>query len=332
MDLSTKYLGFELPHPFMSGAGPFADSVDSAKRVEDVGAAAIVMRSLFEEQLHQEELATYSSTESHADSFGEALSYFPEPEDFVLGPQEYLDQVRHIKEAVDIPVFASLNGYTLGGWLDSAAALEQAGADALELNLYYVPTDSAESGITIEERSIEMVREVKKVCRIPVSIKLSPFYTSLAHFAVSLEDAGADGLVVFNRFFEPDIDIDELEIKLELELSQSRELLLRLRWLGILSGHLKSASLAVTGGVHTATDAIKAVMAGASAVQLVSVMLKQGPDVLSTVKAEMAAWMEEHEYESVESMRGSMNILRCPKPEDLARANYMRLLQTWEMD
>ena len=330
MDLSTTYLGLELPHPFISGAGPLADNVDSAKRVEDGGAAAIVMRSLFEEQLHEEQLATHSSTETHADSFGEALSYFPDPDDFVIGPDEYLEQLRRIKEAVDIPVFASLNGYTLGGWLDSAAALEQAGADALELNLYYIATDGTESGAVIQERARAMVREVKKICRIPVSVKLSPFYSSLANFALSLEEAGADGMVLFNRFFEPDIDIEELEIVLDLELSRPRDLLLRLRWLGILSGSLKSATLAVTGGVHTSTDAIKAVMAGASAVQMVSALLKRGPGYISTVRQEMAEWMEEKEYESFESMRGSMNILRCPRPQDLARANYMRILRTWE--
>lgn len=331
MDLSTKYLGLELPHPFMAGAGPLADNADSAKRLEDAGASGLVMRSLFEEQLHEEQLATHTSTESHAHSFGEALSYFPDSDEFVMGPEEYLEKIRSIKEAVDIPVVASLNGYTLGGWLDYATAIEQAGADALELNLYYVATDGGESAAEIEERSISMVREVKQAVRIPVAVKLSPFYTSLTYFALSLEEAGADGMVLFNRFFEPNIDIEELEILLDLQLSESREVLLRLRWLAILSGHLRSATLAVTGGVHTAVDAIKSVMAGASAVQMVSALLKRGPGCLSTVRREMEDWMEEKEYASLESMRGSMNILRCPNPQDLARANYMRILKTWEV-
>ena len=330
MDLSTDYLGFRLPHPFVAGAGPLSDTVDSAKRVEDAGAAAIVMRSLFEEQFRSEALATQQATEAHAESFGEALSYFAEPEEFVIGPDEYLEKLRRTKDSVDIPVFASLNGYTLGGWLRHAARLSEAGADALELNLYYVATDDKESASDVERRSVEMVREVKRAVSIPVTVKLSPFYTSLAHFARQLEAAGADGLVLFNRFFEPDIDVEELEILSELRLSDSRELLLRLRWLGILSGHLESATLAVTGGVHTALDAIKAVMAGASSVQMVSALLQRGPKHLLSVRQEMERWMEEKEYASLAEMRGSMNIQRCPDPRALARSNYMQLLQTWQ--
>jgi dihydroorotate dehydrogenase (fumarate) len=332
MDLSTSYLGLKLPHPFIAGAGPLSDTLDTARRVEDAGAAAIVMRSLFEEQLHREALATHSSTEPHADSFAEALSYFAEPEGFVIGPDEYLEQLRSLKQALDIPVLASLNGYTLGGWLQHARHLDEAGADALELNLYYVATDATESGEEIERRCIELVREVTTAISIPVAVKLSPFYTSLASFACNLEAAGANGFVLFNRFYEADIDIEELEISPKLELSNSRELRLRLRWLAILSGQLQSPALAVTGGVHTATDAIKAVMAGASAVQMVSVLLERGPEYLSTVRDEVARWLEEKEYKCLDEMRGSMNVLHCPDPKALARANYMRVLQTWEME
>ncbi|MHC5109088.1 MAG: dihydroorotate dehydrogenase-like protein [Planctomycetota bacterium] len=331
MDLSTTYLGLKLPHPFISGAGPFADTVSNAKRVEDGGAAAIVMRSLFEEQLHDEQLATHTSTDAHAHSSGEALTYFPEPDEFVMGPDEYLEQIRSTKQALDIPVIASLNGYTLGGWLDYAKAIQQAGADAVELNLYYVATDRAESAADIEQRNLAMVKEVSHAVTIPVAIKLSPFYTALAHFARSLEDAGAAGLVLFNRFYEPNIDIEELEILMDLEFSDSKELLLRLRWLGILSAQLDSSTLAVSGGVHTAVDAVKAVMAGASAVQMVSALLRRGPNYISTVLLEMSAWMEVKEYASLESMRGSMNMNRCPDPQDLARGNYMRVLRTWSV-
>ena len=328
MDLSTEYLGFTLPHPFIVGASPFADTIDSIKRAEDAGAAAIVMRSLFEEQITVEALATHNAAEPHGDSFGEALSYFPEPNDFVIGPDEYLNKIRLAKEAVDIPVIGSLNGDTPGGWLDYASALAGAGADALELNIYHVPTDSAETGSSIEQRDIEMVAEIKKAINIPVALKLSPFYTSFIHFAQQAVNAGAGGLVIFNRFFEPDIDVDELEILLHLGLSDSHELLLRLRWLAILSERVQ-ASLAVTGGVHTPLDAIKSIMCGAHAVQMVSALLIHGYGHLEAMRRGMIEWMEAHEYASLEQMRGSMNLNRCPGPESYERANYMHVLQTW---
>lgn len=330
MDLSTEYLGLSLPHPLIAGAGPLTDRVGGAKRLEDAGAAAIVMRSLFEEQLEAEALATHQATETHAESSGEALSYFADPAGFVLGPDEYLETLRRIHEAVDVPVFASLNGHTLGGWLTHARSLEQAGAGGLELNLYDVPTDAGESSAAIEGRSIDMVREVKKTVGIPLAVKLSPFYTALPHFARQLEEAGADGIVLFNRFFETDVDIEELETRPHLELSDSKELLLRLRWLAILSGRLRTASLAVSGGVHTAADAIKAIMSGASGVQMVSALLRIGPQHLAALRAEIVAWMEEREYESLRQMRGSMSLDRCPDPGAFARSNYMRVLQTWK--
>lgn len=329
MDLSTDYLSFSLPHPFIAGASPLADTLDSVRQLEDAGAAAIVLRSLFEEQLSAESMATHRATETPADSFGEALSYLPSPADFRLGSDDYLEHIRRIKAAVDIPVLASLNGMTPGGWLDHARLIEQAGADALELNLYHVSTDPQDSGATIEQRDLQVVREVRGALRIPIAVKLSPFYTSLAHFAQGLVAAGADGLVLLNRFFEPDIDIDELEVVSHLRLSSSEELRLRLRWLGIVSAQVR-VSLAVSGGVHTAVDAVKAVMCGAHAVQLVSVLLSKGPRQIEVLHRDMIQWLEEKEYDSLRQMHGSMNQQHCPQPRTFERANYIRMLQTWQ--
>jgi len=330
VDLTTTYLGLRLPHPLIAGAGPVSGSPDKAKRAEDAGAAAIILPSLFEEQIMQEALATAAATETHAESFSEATSYFADPEEFVVGPDTYLNQVSQTKQVVDIPVIASLNGYTLGGWLDYAGAIEQAGADALELNLYYVAADTDETAAFIEHRSIEMVREVRRHIQIPLAVKLSAFYTSLPNFVHRLEAAGADAVVLFNRFFEADLDLEELEIRSELRLSHSNELLLRLRWLAILNPLLKQARLAVTGGVHTGVDAIKAGMCGASAIQMVSALLRNSVGHLNRVLGEMREYMTEKEYESFEQLRGSMDRSRCPNPEALERANYMHQLQTWK--
>lgn len=328
MDLATSYLGLKLPHPFMPGASPLVDDLDTVKRLEDAGAAAIVMHSLFEEQIVREQLASFLHTERHGESFAEALCYFPSPERFALGPEEYLEQLGRIKASVGVPVIASLNGTTLGGWLAYAKAMEQAGADALELNVYSLATDSDDPGAAIEERTLEMLRAVKGHVRVPVAVKLSPFYTSLAHFGHRLAEAGADGLVLFNRFYQPDIDVEELDAKRSLVLSTPQELPLRLRWLAILSGRLR-ASLAVSGGVHTAVDAVKAVMAGAHAVQVVSCLLKHGPRYLSVLRERLVEWMERHEYTSLHQMQGSMNLTSCPDPAVYERANYMLILQSW---
>lgn len=328
MDLSTTYMGLKLPHPFMPGASPLVDDLDNVKRLEDAGAAAIVMHSLFEEQIAREQIATFLHTEMHGESFAEALCYFPNPDHFALGPEEYLAQIARIKGIVRVPVIASLNGTTLGGWLNHARLMEQAGADALELNVYSLATDHEQSGQSLEDRTVEMLRAVKHAVRIPVALKLSPFYTSLAHFAHRLDEAGADGIVLFNRFYQPDIDPETLDAQRHLYLSSPSELPLRLRWLAILSGRVRP-SLAVTGGVHGALDAIKAVMTGAHAVQMVSALLRGGPEYLKKVRQETAAWMQEHEYESLDQMRGSMNLLACPDPAVYERANYMLLLQSW---
>ncbi len=330
MDLSTTYLGLKLPHPFMPGASPLVDDLDVVKRLEDAGAAAIVMHSLFEEQIVREQIAAFLHSEPHGESFAEALYYFPSPDRFALGPDEYLQHLGRVKAAVQVPVIASLNGTSLGGWLNYATAMEQAGADALELNVYSLPTDPEVSAQEIEDRTEEMLRAVKQKIRIPVAVKLSPFYTALAHFARRLERAGADGLVLFNRFYQPDIDAESLDVSRHLTLSSSAELPLRLRWLAILSGQQLKTSLAVTGGIHGAMDAVKAIMAGAHAVQMVSALLRGGPEYLSRVRKETVAWMQDHEYESLAQMRGSMNLESCPDPAVYERANYMLMLQGWK--
>src|SRR5262245_41742820 len=329
MDLSTTYLGFELAHPLIPGAGPMADDLDTVRRLEDAGAAAIVMRSLFEEQIAFEEAATFAVTEAHGYSHGEAGSYFPTPDAFALGPDEYLEHLQRIKQMVAVPVIASLNGVTPGGWLRYARLMEEAGADALELNVYSLATDAWEDASTLEDRTIEMVREVRSSVRIPIAVKLSPFYTSFANFAQRLDEARPGALVLFNRFWQPGIDVEELEVRRELHLSDSSELPLRLRWLAILSGNVH-ATLAVTGGVHTVVDVIQAVMAGAHAVQMVSALLRHGPEYLAALRREIAQWLEEHEYASLREMRGSMSLRNCPDPQAYERANYMLMLQSWK--
>lgn len=328
MDLSTTYLGFQLPHPFMPGASPLVDELDTVRQLEDAGAAAIVMHSLFEEQLVGEQLAHAAYTDAPAESYAEALSYFPRPPDFTLGPDEYLEQLRRIKAAVAVPVIASLNGRDAGGWLAYARLLEQAGADALELNVYDLATDPAVGATGLEDRLLDMVREVRRAVRIPLAVKLSPFYTALAHLAQRLDGERVDGLVLFNRFYQPDIDVETLEVGRMLRLSDPSELLLRITWLAALSPHVRT-SLAVSGGVHGAVDAVKAVMAGAHAVQMVSALLRYGVAHLRTVREATARWLEEHEYESLRQMQGSMNLQRCPDPQAFARMNYVHVLQSW---
>lgn len=328
IDLSSSYLGMKLRSPIIAGAGPLTNLVDSAKRLEDAGVGAIVMPSLFEEQIDAEALATTAALEAHMDSFGEAISFMPEPEEYRIGPQDYLERLGQIKKSVGVPVIGSLNGCTRGGWLSYAKSIEQAGADALELNVYYVPTDGDESSEQIERHVREMVREVREGVEIPVAVKLSPFYTSLTNFALRLQEAGASGLVLFNRFFEPDVDIEELDTVSELRLSEPAELLLRLRWIAVLRGHL-SASLVVTGGVHSAADVIKSIMCGADAVQMVSELLRHGAERVGVIMGELAAWAEERGYANLGEMRGSMSMQRCPDPSAFERGNYIHLLQTW---
>ena len=328
MDLGTEYVGIKLPHPLVVGASPLADDLDSVKRLEDAGAAAIVLRSLFEEQITREQISEHVNLDSHGESFAEALTFFPSPHAFALGPFQYLEHLRRTKEAVGIPVLASLNGATPGGWIEDARLMQQAGADALELNLYRIVTDPETDGEDIERQAIEIVREVKKSVTIPVAVKLSPFYTAFAHFARELDRAGADALVIFNRFYQPDIDAEQLAAIRTLHLSDSSELRLRLHWLAILCGRVR-ASLAVTGGVHSALDVIKATMAGAHVTQMVSALLMHGPGHLRKVREDLAAWMTEHEWSSLAEMRGNMSLFKVPDPDAYERANYMLMLQGW---
>ncbi|MDX2199070.1 MAG: dihydroorotate dehydrogenase-like protein [Phycisphaerae bacterium] len=328
MNLETKYLGFTLPNPFIVGAGPIADQVDHARRFEDAGASMIIMRSLFEEQLTAEELAHTRSMDAHANSFAEALTYFPDPADFVLGPHEYLDKLNELKRALTIPVVASLNGVTRGGWLDNARLFEEAGADAIELHIYSLPTDPQTPGAALEQRTLEMVQTVRQAVKIPIAVKLSPFYTSVLNVAQQLVGAGANGLVLFNRFYHPDIDVEALEIVSRMGLSNSSDLPLRLRGLALLSGRVRS-SLGVTGGVHTTLDVIKAIMSGADGVQLVSALLRHGPGHLLQLRRELVGWLEQHEYDSLSQMKGSMSFLKCPDPSPFNRASYIKVLQTW---
>ncbi|MBK5256418.1 MAG: dihydroorotate dehydrogenase-like protein [Vicinamibacteria bacterium] len=328
MNLSTRYLGLDLPHPLIAGASPLADHINTVRELEDAGAAAIVLRSLFEEQITREQTSAFLNTEPHNESSAEALTYFPARQSFAFGPEEYLNHLARVKAAVNIPVIASLNGSTPGGWLDYAPLIESAGADALELNVYRLAFDPSLSSQDVEREAVDIVREVRRTVRLPLSVKLSPFYSSLAHFAGELEQAGASGLVLFNRFYQPDIDPEALELNRGLSLSDQRELPLRLRWLGALSSQVK-ASLAVSGGIHDSRDAIKAVMAGAHAVQVVSALLEKGPGHLSVLRQGMIDWMREFEWESLDSMRGNMNLKRCPNPAAYERANYVQMLQGW---
>ena len=330
MNLTTRYLGLKLDSPLMPGASPLADSIDVARRLEDAGASAIVMRSLFEEQITREMTGNIYSVENYAESSAEAVSYFPKPSEFSLGPDEYLDQLRTIVEAVRIPVIGSLNGVTVRGWLDYALQIQEAGADALELNVYYLPTDPKEESASVEKRTLDIVRTVKGALKIPIAVKLSPFFSALPHFARELERAGADGIILFNRFYQPDIDVENLEAAPSLHLSDPSELLLRLRWLAIVAPGVK-IPLAISGGVHSGLDVVKSVMAGASAVQVVSALLKKGPEHLRTLRRELEQWMVEHEYESLDQMRGNMTLAKCPDPNAFSRANYMRILQSWRV-
>ncbi|PIE24445.1 MAG: dihydroorotate dehydrogenase [Planctomycetota bacterium] len=331
MDLKCSWLGLELAHPFVSGASPLVDDLGMVKRLEDAGIAAIVMHSLFEEQITQEELGTVASMDTHSDSFGEALSYFPDPEDFHLGPDEYLEQIRRIKESVAVPLVGSLNGTTPGGWLRYGPLIEEAGADALELNLYELPTDPGRKGSDIEREACQIVKDLASVLKIPLTIKLGPYYSSIPHFVDQLVAAGAKGVTIFNRFYQSDIDSEALEVTHKLRLSGPSELLLRLRWLAILSAS-SACDLSVTGGVHSVNDAIKATMCGAHSIQMVSALLRHGPEYVSEMREGFVAWLEEHEYESVEQMRGSMDLSRSPDPKAFERANYMRVLQSWSID
>jgi dihydroorotate dehydrogenase (fumarate) len=325
MDLSTTYLGIRLPHPLIVGAGPLGDDLDTVKALEDEGAAMLVLRSLYEEEITGEQMDALMNLDAHSESFAEATSFEPEPT-IALGPDEYLEHLRLVKEAVRIPVMASLNGVTPGGWLTYARSLEQAGADGLELHIYHAASDMMSSAADVERQALDIVREVKRSIRIPVAVKLAPLLTAFAHFAKALDTAGADGLVLFTRFHRADIDVEELEIVRSLPLSDSSELPMRLRGAAILADRVK-ASIAITGGVHTGLDAIKATMAGAHVTQMVSALLRHGPGHLHTVRGEIETWMQEHEWDSLGEMRGNMSLGRIPDPAAYERANFRMALR-----
>lgn len=330
MNLATDYLGLKLRNPLVVGASPFSDNIFVAHQLEDAGAAAIVMRSLFEEQIDAEQRALLFNVESTAESNPEGTSYFPSFAEYQLSPDQYLRQLAHLKASLSIPVIASLNGCRPGGWTDYAQRFESAGADAIELNLYQLVTDPLRAADDVEADMLETVRSVVGSVKIPVAVKLSPFHTAPAHFVMALENAGAAGVVLFNRFYQPDFNLEDLEVQSQLKLSDSSELLMRLRWLAILSPRVHG-SLAVSGGVHSASDLVKAVLGGAHAVQVVSVLLRHGPQVLSVMLQGVKSWLEEHGYENISQLRGAMNLQRCPDPAAFERANYIRILQSWRV-
>ena len=330
MNLNTSYLGLTLRNPLVVGASPFCDNTFVARQLEDAGAGAIVMRSLFEEQIDAEQRALHHHVEGSAESNAEALSYFPAYSEYQLAPDHYLRQLEHLKASLSIPVIGSLNGCRPGGWTSYARKMESAGADALELNLYQLVTDPTLAGDDIEADMLQTVRDVAASVKIPVAVKLSPFHTAPANFAHALETAGARGVVLFNRFYQPDFSLEDLEVHPQLRLSDPSELLLRLRWLAIISPHLRG-SLSATGGVHTSADVVKALLAGAHTVQLVSVLLRNGPRILTTILHGLKTWLADHGYADMEQLRGAMNLQRCPDPAAFERANYIRILQSWRI-
>lgn len=329
VDLSTRYLGLELRSPLMASASPLSQELSGIRALEDAGASAVVLGSLFEEQLRLETFELVHHLSASTESFVEALSFFPQSSEFHLGPDEYLNHILKAKAAVDVPLIASLNGSTAGGWTEYARQIQDAGADALECNIYYIPTDMDLAGEAVEQTYVEIARAVKAAVTIPVAIKLSPFFSNMANMARRMESAGADGLVLFNRFYQPDIDLEELEVKPNVLLSTPQPLRLPLTWIGILYGHVKM-SLAATSGIHTAQDALKMLMVGADVTMLCSALFLHGISHLQEVERGIVRWMEEREYESVSQMRGSMSRLRCPDPSAFERAQYLRAIKSYQ--
>jgi len=329
IDLKTSYMGLSLPHPLVVGASPLVDDLDQVRRIEDAGAAALVMHSLFEEQILHADEGLAAHIDSHEDFYAEATSYFPQQIEYNLGPEDYIDQIGRIHEIVSMPVIGSLNGIHLGSWVEYARHMETAGVAALEINLYDQPTNATRSARDVENEYAQIVEAVCQSISIPVAVKLSPFFTSLPHLVHRLKEAGAEGLVLFNRFYQPDIDVEELEMEPRLQLSDSSELLLRLRWLAILYRQ-HGLDLACSGGVHRVEDLVKALMSGADIVQVVSCLLRNGPGYLAELHGLLLEWMETFEYQSVEQMKGSMSYQNTPNPEAIERANYVKILQSWK--
>ena len=325
MDLTTNYLGLKLRSPLVVSASPLSEEVENIKRMEDAGAAAVVLYSLFEEQLRQDRLEMNQNLQQGTESFAESLTYFPEPNEFKLGPEEYLKHIAAAKKATRIPIIASLNGSSAGGWTDYAKQIQQAGADALELNIYYIPTDMNLTGTEVEMTYLDILKSVKSNVTIPVAVKLSPFFSNFANMAKRLDQAGANGLVLFNRFYQPDIELESLEVKPNILLSTPMAMRLPLRWIALLHGKLK-ASLAATSGIHRASDALKMLLVGADVTMLCSTIIRHGIPQIAMIEREMVEWLKEHEYESVSQLKGSLSQKNCPEPAAFERAQYMKAL------
>ena len=329
MDLTTKYLGLALKNPVVVSASPLSENLGNIKKMEQAGAAAVVMHSLFEEQIEMEG-ADLDRSLSTGESYAESLSYFPNISGYRIGPETYLENLAKAKASVKIPIIASLNGVSTGGWTRYAKKMQEAGADALELNIYTIPTDPKVTAAEIEQSYCDLVRDVKAIVQIPVAVKLCPYFSAMANMASRLDQAGADGLVLFNRFYQPDFDLEALEIVHSLQLSTSYELLLRLHWVAVLHGRVRP-DLAITGGVHTSYDVLKAMMAGAQVTMMASAILKRGIDYIATVLGELQTWMEEHEYESIQQMQGSMSQKSVADPKSFLRGNYLKVLSSYAL-
>ena len=330
IDLTTKYLGLTLKNPLVVSASPLSEDLGNIRRMEDCGAAAVVLPSLFEEQIHVESNTLDRFLSQGTESYAEALTFVPNHPGYRLGPDGYLEHLRKAKQAVKIPVVGSLNGISTGGWVGYAKKIEEAGADALEMNIYFIATDPEMAGSQVEQMYIDLVKEVKANLRIPVAAKIGPYFSSLPNTARSLDQAGASGLVLFNRFYQPDFDVENLEVRPNLLLSTPHELLLRLNWVAVLFGKIK-ADFAITGGVHTGVDVLKSMMAGARVAMMTSALLRNGIGHLATVRTELVKWMEEHEYESIHQMQGSMSQRAVADPSAFQRANYVKVLGSYSL-
>lgn len=329
MNLSTKYLGLDLKNPIIPSAGPLAKEIDNVKLMEDAGAAAVVLWSLFEEQIEHEEFELHHHTTVHSDSYAEATTYFPEAVEYKLGPDAYLEYIKKLKETISIPVIASINGKSQGGWIDYAKQIQEAGADALELNIYRLATDLAKTGTDIDKEYIDIVKAVRAAVQIPIAVKLGPFFSSTAWIADQLDKAGANGLVMFNRFYQPDIDLENLEVVPNVLLSTPMAMRLPLRWIAILYGRI-NADLSATSGIYSEKDVLKMIMAGAKTTQMLSSLLKYGINHIAEVLTKMKYWMEVNEYESLDQMRGSMSYKNVADPALFERANYMKILSSYK--
>jgi len=328
MNLTTNYLGMTLKNPIVASSSPLSHTVDSIRRLEDAGVAAVVMYSLFEEQIGFDSYYIDYHLTQGTDSYAESISYFPDMQSYNVGPDEYVNLIRRAKEAVDIPIIGSLNGASVGGWTDYATLIEEAGADGLELNIYYLPTNTQISGIEVETLYLDILSAVRQAITIPVAVKMSPFFSSIPNMASRLSDGGADGLVLFNRFYQPDFDLENLEVAPRLVLSNSDDLRLPLRWVAILYGRL-TADFAITSGIHTSQDVIKGLMAGARVTMMASELLQKGVRRAGQVLNELVTWLNEHEYESVMQMIGAMSQKHCAEPAAFERANYMKMLDSY---